>query len=264
MSLLQRRDDIEKELYYTNGKLQIAFIENGVQMPWQYMGQTKDLTVSIEVEQYEHQQTETAPTSVDLTIVKDVKGTLTAGVESVSNAIIAKFLLGHETKATQQAGSYDETITVKKGYDYILGDFVNLTNVVVKNSDDDSITYVAGVDYNLDAEAGYITIRHGGNIADDTELHITADYPQVDYSLAEGLTNTMIEAKLRFVTDSAISDADKRIFIFHKATLVPNGELSLKSPDEPSPIPFEFTLTRDETIQGDQLSQVVQVKSIHK
>lgn len=50
----------------------------------------------------------------------------------------------------------------------------NVTNVVVKNSDN-TVTYVSGTDYDLDAGGGWIEIIKGGSITPGATINVTYD-----------------------------------------------------------------------------------------
>lgn len=253
--MIQKVDDRTEDLYLQGGEW---YIQLKGENEYQYLGQSSEATLSIDIESIEHKQTERVPFGKDKEIIINATGTMKLVVSQISSGILSLWTGGTETTTAQTAGSIDTTLTVKKGYSYLL-DWRNITNLEVKNSDD-SVTYVAGVDYEIDKAVGNLTILRGGNIADGDELHITGAYGDAVITTVEALTNTDVEAKLRFVSDALAGS--RKIWHFHKCSIKPSGDFAIKSADDFGTIEFEIAVLMDNSIQANDLSKLFKVDSV--
>jgi len=258
MPILQPDADRTKSLYLQGGKFYIA-LENddGTYDDYQYLGMTPSAAASISTETLEHTQTEEMPPSKDLELVKKIEGTLKAAIDQISSGIIAMFFLGKSSEEVQTAGDLDTTLTVKPGYSYMLG-HQKYTSVTVKNSDD-SVTYVEGVDYTIDLDAGLLGILRDGSISAG-DIHVTGSYADATYSVVEAAVKPKIGAKLRFVSDPIAGK--KRVWDFHRVQAVPGGDFALKSAEDYAQAEFEFKLLQDASITGDGISKVLKMTEI--
>ena len=194
-----------------------------------YLGNCPAFTVSIETEKAEHYSSETGLREKDASVVLEVKRSASLTCDNMSATNVALFLSG-STGEVQQAGGAvtGETLLVLPGRYFQLGATAaqpvgarKVSNVVVKSADG-ATEYVAGEDYNVDAERGRLQIIAGGAIA---EGEISVDYE------AEACTWTGIRSgasgelrgSLRVVSDNATGE--NRDFFFPLVSLAPTGDM---------------------------------------
>ncbi len=104
------------------------------------------------------------------------------------------------------------------------------TPVVLVQDSTDTITYVAGTDYEIntvlkDDKIGRIKILDGGSIAAGDELHVTYQYRACTYTEVQALKQTLMEGELRFVSDNPVG-AQQMVQIW-RCSLTPTGDTSL-------------------------------------
>ena len=194
-----------------------------------YLGNCPAFNVSIETEKAEHYSSETGLREKDASVVLEVKRSGSITCDNMNATNVALFLSGSTGAITQAAETVTgEVLAVLPGRYFQLGaTAVNpvgarkVSNVVVKSADG-STEYVAGDDYNVDAERGRLQILEGGAIA--------AGDVQVDYETAActwtGIRSGAsgeLRGSLRVVSDNATGE--NRDFYFPLVSLAPTGEL---------------------------------------
>lgn len=194
-----------------------------------YLGNCPSFGISIETEKAEHYSSETGLREKDASVVLEVKrsGSLTCDNMSADN--VALFLSGTSAAITQASGSVvDEVINVVPGRYYQLGQTsgnpvgVRDVSAVVVSSNDGLTTYVAGTDYNLDADRGRLQILSTGTIVAG---NIKVDYTKAAASwtgIRSGASGELLGA-LRVVSDNATGI--KRDFFMPRVSMVPSGDL---------------------------------------
>ncbi len=239
------------ELYFAEKQADGSFDD------YKKFGMTDSISVNLSTETLEHVNTEGATPTTDMEIEK--KKTIAMNVETseISQEMVKRFFKGSTSTVTQVSGSVSgQSMTVKKGYVYDLG-HQKVSNVVVKDSGG-STTYVEGTDYAVDTGAGILKILEGGSIG--TAIQVDYDYADATYTVVEAGTETTIEGKMRFVSEPAVGI--KRIWDFHKVSIVPSGDMALKSAEDWAKATFEIKVLKDDTVtSGSQFFKVTEVAS---
>lgn len=194
-----------------------------------YLGNCPGFNVSIETEKAEHYSSETGLREKDASVVLEVKRSGSITCDNMSAQNVALFLSGSTGPVEQTAETVTgEVLAVLPGRYFQLGATEarpvgarKVSNVVVK-SGDGSVEYVAGDDYNVDAERGRLQILADGAIP--------AGDVQVDYETAActwtGIRSGAsgeLRGSLRVVSDNATGE--NRDFYFPLVSLAPTGEL---------------------------------------
>lgn len=91
-------------------------------------------------------------------------------------------------------GNYITVSGVEKLYDVVITDLDEETSEPMTR-------YVNGVDYSIDADYGYIRRLPDGTMT--TSAIISYDYEAIDVKVGYGMSATMVEKKMVFVTDKA-------------------------------------------------------------
>lgn len=197
------------------------------------VGNVPELTLNIETTKFEHKESETGSRLIDLTIVKEKKGTFEFKLENLSIDNLALGLWG--TKATVTGGSVavgtPEVVSLQKfmaGAKYALN-HPKVSAVVVKDSTD-TTTYDVTDDYVVDADNGTITIVEGGAIATATasagvDLHVS--YTYASYVKVDAFTSAAAPTRwLRFEGINTVDDTKVVVDLF-KAQFDPMTGYSL-------------------------------------
>lgn len=132
------------------------------------------------------------------------------------------------------------------------------TPVVLVQDDADTITYTAGVDYQIntalkDGEIGRILILDGA-IADGDVIHVTYGYAASTYNKIKAFTKTEIEGFLRFVSDNPVG-TQQELQVW-RVSLTPTGDTAMIG-DDWSTLGFEGEILKDET--GHPLSPYMDI-----
>ena len=157
--------------YYSGqGSLYIAERNETLGIPLGFIpiGNVSELTLNIETTKFEHKESESGSRLIDLTIIKEKKGTFEFKLENLSLDNLSLALWG--TKATVASGTVasgtPEIIKVPKnvvgGMRFPLK-YPKVSTVVVKDSAG-TVTHATPADYTVDAQNGNIIITAGGAI----------------------------------------------------------------------------------------------------
>lgn len=161
------------------------------------VGNVPELSIDIEVTNFEHKESESGNRLVDLVINKEKKGKFSFKLENLSLENLALGLWG-ETVAVAGGTVVDEVIAIPTGGKGRKYDLAHLKVSAVTVEDDTGVTtYAAGTDYVLDAENGAITIPSGSTIAAGANIKVS--YTYAGYTRLDAFTNTVApERYLRF------------------------------------------------------------------
>lgn len=135
---------------------------------------------------------------------------LTVDLTEVNKESMAIALLGTAAALTQTAGSLanspvtaklDKWVALPKAR--LILNTVNVTNVA------GTTTYVRGTDYLVNTELGWIKAIPGGAIADNTVLHVDANYDSIAGTQIKGATQAQLRVRLKldgknFADDSSV------------------------------------------------------------
>ena len=246
--------------YYNTGGGELFFtpLVNGVLGTESTFGGTENVSFSSEIETLTHDNTESAVTVEDLSILKKITGKLNIESVEISPEMLGKAFLGTDYTAPVASG------TAVAQADITVGDFttayplsvknITLASVVVKD-DTDTTTYVLDTDYTLSVsgDTTYITFLNPTIIVTDV-IHVTADNVAYSAIRVEAFMESKLEGQLRFVSDPANGVAYE--YKFHKVSLLASGDFALKSADEFSKIAFEGSMLASELITANNESKL--------
>lgn len=237
--------------------------EDGSFQPFGYWGRTDDdLSLTIDVETLEHENTEDATTEVDFEIEtkKTIGGNITT--DEMSQKMVGRFFRGTVNTTAQTSGSLVAAAIgpVNEGGLYEL-DFIAFTDgtVVVKDVTD-LTTYTEGTDYSVDLGAGTIEILAGTTIPADAVLHVSGDYAAVSFDTVEVGTKTKLTGKFKFISDQ--STGIRKKVTMHKTSVIPSGDFALKGTKDWKKISFSLKVLKDETITTNGISKYMKIEEI--
>lgn len=195
------------------------------------LGNCPGVTINISSEKAEHYSSETGLRQKDGSwlIQVDRAGTLNCDNFSPSNA--ALWLTGsHEVKSQLATPVAGELRAVIPGRQYQLGatsanplGVRNVSAVTVENVAE-TVTYVAGTDYNIDLETGRVQILEGGAIPLGN-VHFGYTPVAASFDAVKSGAKTELTGALRIVSDNATGG--NRDWYMPKVTLSPDGDLPL-------------------------------------
>jgi hypothetical protein len=182
--------------------------------------------------------------------LKDLSVNLSAGINlkftldeiNVKNLDLA--FLGDGVEYTVQAAGNqaNEPITahigkyIKLNRRKLVAGTVNVTNVA------GTITYVDGVDYEVDTTIGRVLIITGGTIAENQVLHVDYTYDACNIPTIKPITNTKVEGLIRFV-GNCTHGSDFEI-VHWKVKLAASGDINFIS-DEWAQMEFTAEVLSD-------------------
>lgn len=123
------------------------------------------------------------------------------------------------------------------------------TPLILVQDDADTVTYVAGTDYEIDItlsddDIGRIRIIETGSITDEEVLHVTYQYAGLTYTNISMFANTQVIGKLRFVSDNP-AGTQQELQIW-SVSLTPSGDTAMIG-DDWSTLGFVGEILKDET-----------------
>ena len=188
------------------------------------VGNVPTLEISIEIEKFEHKESESGNRSVDLTLVQELNGTFSAVLESISSVNLALGFFGESATVTGAAVA-SEVITIDtKGVAYPL-DNVNISQAPAPTAEDSlAASLTLGSDFSVDYENGTVTIldAYAGTIPDDIDFGYTFG----DYLRMDAFTQTTVERYLRFHGINTVDD-DRVIVDIFRASIDPAQNFAL-------------------------------------
>lgn len=195
-------------LYYSGqGSLYVAKRNavTGVPEGFIPIGNVPELTLDIEIDKFEHKESESGSRLLDLTIIKEKKGKFKFKLENLSLENLAIGLFG--TSATVAGGTIavgsPEVVAIPMGAKSMRFALAHpdVSTVVVKDNAG-SATLVLGTDYTLDAKNGVIIVPATGAIvtaAASAATTIKVSYTYASYNNLEAFTSAAApERWLRF------------------------------------------------------------------
>ena len=122
------------------------------------------------------------------------------------------------------------------------------TPLILVQDDADTITYVAGTDYEIDTtlkddHIGRIKVLADGSIADGDTIHVTYGYAAAVYSKIKAFKQTVIEGMLRFVSDNP-AGTQQQLEVW-RCSLTPSGDTAMIG-DDWSTLGFAGEILKDE------------------
>ena len=216
-----------------------------------YLGDTPGFTVGISSEQTDVYSSDDPVAEKIVSVVRNIERTATITCQDFSLENLAIFLLGDVTSLTQTASEVaDEEAIVNKGEWYQLGGGIGAKDVssvsiqAAKVKADTYVALAADTDYTLDAKNGRVfmltDVVKFNNPIKFTYTPRAATYAQVQTS-----NTKTIEGSLRFRSDN--TEGGNRDLYGPNVIIRPNGEIELKSRDNP----VQFTFNVEFIKEGD-------------
>lgn len=121
--------------------------------------------------------------------------------------------------------------------------------VILVQDDADAVTYTAGTDYQVntllkDNTIGRILFLESGTIVEGDEIHVTYNYKAVNYTQIRAFTETIVEGKIRFVSDNPVG-TQQELEIW-RASITPDGDTAMIG-DDWSTLGFVAEILKDES-----------------
>lgn len=217
------------------------------------VGNVPELTLDIEVDKFEHKESESGSRLLDLTVVKEKKGKFKFKLENLDLNNLAIGLFGTSTEVaggTVAAGS-PETIAIPMGAKSMRFPLANpkVSSVVVKDNTGVT-TYVENTDYTVDTANGVIILPATGAIvtaAGSAAINIKVSYTYAAYKNLEAFTQAAApERFLRFEGLNTIDDS-RVIIDLYRAQFDPMTGYSVIN-DELGAVDMGGNLLADATI----------------
>ena len=199
--------------YYSGqGSLYVAArdTDTGLPLGFTRVGNIPKLTVDIEIDKFEHKESESGQRLIDLTIIKEKKGTFNFTLENLSIANLVLGLWGEQSAVTGAAIT-NEAVTAHLGKRTALKHLqisaVTVTDVA------GTTTYTVDTDYVIDAANGALDIPTDSTIAEGETIHV--DYTHAAYTDLQAFTQTTPpERFLRFEGINTVDDKPVIVELF--------------------------------------------------
>jgi len=236
------------------GKLYISeYDSNGNLKGEEWFGITENLKQSVEQNYITIPNTEGCTILDDKKILSKTTITLTWDTKNISPINLARAFLGEVDEKIVTAGSVSgevhSNVTLDKPFAL---DYKFASNIVVKDSGD-STTYEEGTDYTVDTsvEPNTITPLSSGSIEAGSDLHISYDYAGYTEGLIEAMSQSKLEAQLRFkMCNSQGYDYE---ILYNKASVNSAGDFSLKAMEDAGSLSFTATVLK---VEGKPLFKI--------
>ena len=174
-------------------------------------------------------------------IVLSITGTSTTGTLVIAKTNATLFV-------TAEAITGDGTGTAGAAVVTTAVPTLSTTPTVLVQDSADTVTYVAGTDYEInttlsDDSIGRIKFM-GSTISESDEIHVTYGHAALTYTNIAAFANTQIIGKLRFVSDNPAGQQQE--LECWSVSLVPSGDTSMVGEDW-STLGFTGEILKDET-----------------
>lgn len=239
--------DNTKDLTLGGGKLFIR--EYGSTSGWREFSQIKELTLTPNLEELEHINTDDTMQSIDKIVVIKEETTFKLITEAISADNLNKAFYGEKSSKTQaqELGREIGIDSVEFGAVYPL-EFFNATSFELKKADDTLITQDGN--YTIDRQTGILEIDEAPiDILEGEILKAVVDLPEVEVDVIGAFKTLQKEYELLFYGKSKAGK--NRNIKFHKCTLKLSGDFALKSTEWNS-LEFDGKVLKDETKPVDR------------
>lgn len=122
---------------------------------------------------------------------------LSVSLSEVNRESMAIALLGTTAALAQTAGSLVAETVVAKLDKWIALTKANLTGTQTVTNTGATVTYVAGVDYLVNAQLGWIKALAGGAIADASSIKVSTSYGAISGTEIKGMTDSTLRARFK-------------------------------------------------------------------
>lgn len=220
------------------------------------VGNVSALTIGVETTVFQHKESCTGTRGIDKEIVQEVIVTIAMTMESIDDENLALALYG-TTAAIVGASPTDELVTAHHDL-WVALEHIKVSAVVVGDDAVPTITYVLGVDYELNEETGSIKVLSTGAITDLQVVFV--DYTHAGYDQIEAIISSAApERWLRFEGLNT-ADGDNPVVIdIYKGSIQPLAELALINEELAEMVVEASALTDPTRITGSQYFTVRQI-----
>ncbi len=225
------------------------FDKDGKPTGERHLGNSESGTFQTTVDVVQKYSSMTAARELYAEAVKQIKGEGKVSLEEYDPENVALALYG-ESGLYNQTAQTAQAHTVTAFHDrWVKIPLFKIKNVVVADAVTTTTTYVEGTDYEVDYKVGRILAISTGNIANASQIKVTADCDAVKYPQISGGNTPRIEGYLRFVGDPTYGPA--YMGDFWHVTISPDGELGFISEDFKS-FGIKFACLSDRTNHPDE------------
>jgi len=233
------------------GELHFArFTSGNTPGTFRYIGNSPDFNFSIESEDLDHYSSDGGIREKDCSIVLEVNRTGSFTSDNINRENLSLFLFGEASDVVTAATTgLTESFTGLRQEDSVKIGITPTTPAGVMGIDSATFdvqpagggtAFVAGVDYELDADNGLLSIIAGGAIADGTGVDIAYDLRESTRDrVVSG--DTAVEGALIYRARNPAGENINYYMPFIKVT--PNGDFSLKG-DEFQVLPFNIEILK--------------------
>lgn len=220
-----------ENLLLGSGALYFDRFVNGASTGERHLGNCSAFTLATTVEKIEKYNSMVAAKSLYKSVVKQIKATGKITLDEFEPSNLALGLLGEEgvITQTQQTAVAVSDVKAFQGRYAKIGDYRDITDVIVKDAALGTTTYVLNTDYTIDAQTGRIFTIASGAITDGELLDITISCPAKTYPKIVGAQVANVEGFLRFVGDPAAGPTYEGEF--WKVLMSPDGEMGFIGDD---------------------------------
>jgi len=212
------------------------------------VGNVPTLEISIDIQKFEHKESETGTRSVDLTIIQEQNATFNMVLESFSSENLALAFFGTKSEVSG-AAVVGEAVTLYDGStltDPVKSPLahINLNEAIpVVLADSLAASMTEGVDFEVDYAAGSVWALPGwtGSALPDV---VSIGYTHLGYPKMAAFTQTSIERYFRFEGINTVND-DRVIVDMFRAKIDPAQAWPLIN-DEVGQLTMNGTIVQDD------------------
>lgn len=240
-----------KEYRLGGGDVFVANLTSaGMPKNFNAIGNCPVFTLTATTETYEHDSVQGTVPVQDASVPIRAASTIGFTLENLSAQNLALFFLGGTAVYTNPAVAGFTDVVFIEFADIVAEQWYQLysatdtpvfgitstNSIVLESSAGTPVTMSEGTDYNVDAVSGKIFLIGGTQLdtilatdATDGKIQctLTADGSATLVDQVTGLTDTTKEVAVHIQTKNAFDDDKETTFMFHKVSLVPDGDLNL-------------------------------------
>ena len=255
-------DMTTRDGYFSGGgKLYFAPITDGVEGALTYFGRTEGVTLTSAISYKDAYNNEGSTKLLGKRLASQTDVSVTFTTDQIDVDSLAIAFKANKIAQTQAVGTAVAVTTsaVTSGGFYDLG-LYNITTLVVQDATD-TTTYTAGTDYVLHANSGLLEIVADGAISTGDILHLSATYPEYNYTGLATFKTSTLEGKLIVINDSDTRNDYK--WIIKRVSLQMDGDLSLKNADAYGMLSFSGSALVDTATVSDTWSDYMDIIPIN-
>ena len=220
---------------YTLGKGVVYFdkLEGATYMGERDLGNAPEFSFNIALEKLEHFSSRGGLKSKDKEIISQITPGITFTLDELSKENLAMLTLADIVEITQTTASVTNESHIARLDKRVSLAYRDISAVTVTDAGA-ATTFVQGQDYEIDTELkddaiGRILILASGSITEALPLEISYTYGTLTYTQIQAFNNTVIEGRLRFVSDNPVG-TQQELEIW-RVSLTPSGDTAMIGDD---------------------------------